>query len=1790
MKQRIKSAFRPAVVAVLIVALLGLLIGVAAVTVNEIFMSRGDVNGDGAVDSADVTYLEGILDGTYADNGKADVDGNAVVDSRDVTFLTGLIAGNLPATDDLMDHVVSYEMTTEDLGETECDYGALMQTAVVRGDSNFALKTWANAYAGRYTVDLHFDAAQDWSAYNALSLDTLFENEPDSRWLYVRLISGDNNKVSYGLGMEYPEGWNTVHIDLDNFGADLTNVRGIQFTYDYADEARFDGKTMHAVYVDNVYAGNYDGADLIGLPDLGKLWDLENNPVTLAIDGTYKNDTRNHSYMKESANGVLGSKALQFGIASNAGHDITNTITFNPSEYGLDNGIKVKATDNIFWFWVDTDYVSDQYLQLQINDLTMANDTAASIYTIQKNASGKPAIVEVTFGGKDSVAGLDLKTHSKDSNMSIIKLYDGFSGWIGVPVSLYTNTDGDLLLPGANVETFSLMVRQKTDGNLDNQTIFDRIYIDEFWLTEANTMPALSDAALLYTGDRTAVSLQNFDEKAVGKAGGSTQGSTSSYSTVTNLVQTNIGIDGTNGVVHKQTSNAYAQTQYFALQQANSHFTNIGTFENETDTMWFWIDSDLSSDRIMHLQMNSTYPWAGTDYFVYTIVNNNGKPEIEVRNYVGNQENASDMCPVRFNWTGSSNSQSRIFIPAGWCGWIGVPEGVMKSAIGEISTIQIRFVPKAKTDIILDEVVNIDEFWMTEGGKMPDLTDAQLLYRGDSTPQTADILLDVSSAATGSMIGAAYHTETASNGQASNVNTFAIVAEKGYNNTNAIGLGMTSNNTAGDYTNRHTIDLTNSAAASAFNIGTRTELSADAMLWFFVNGMNLSNDARLNVLVNGEKNLGGVYYTVGHNAAGYQAKGPVALSSTETNNTDTVNKGTEGNIPVSAGYTGWVGIPLASFGETGVTQVDSIQFHLKRSGDKTADLAAGDAIYLSWFHIGNTVDGTWEIPDQTRNQVLWDFEDHKDKIYALSTRSGRNSSILEDASGYGVSKSVALKYSLDSADSLTNTGDTVMDNSITQTHTVYFNDYGVANFALEREDSIFWFWVDSAMSTSQRLILQPQGADIIRQTDTYIYTIVSENGTPTMKKVAYRADTDGADVDGVDGLDLINANPKTEGSTIAHIRLGADWSGWIGIPGTMFDASKIRTGGQISYFNIMLRQYEPADGNIGDQNKGDAVYIDEFWLTDSSSMPKLSNSALLYTGSATAFDGTSAPVLLFNNGATDSSFSSQSYVTDNTTDDTTSTLTLTDGYGDAGKSAMTVKVNSAGVVSDWWIVDLTNMPSTYATLNTNTFSSILNDASASDIMLWIWLDGSQLTKNARLSIGFSGTNYTFGDQYWIDMYGNVNSLDLGANSTGAGVAGDSDRGRITIEAGVSGWVGIPLSKIGSGTVTSLTNIRFCLSGGIDRDSSNAAVTLAAGDTLSIGDIWVSKKVDGSWVVPKPVLDSLVNEEYYTADDYLADPTLFVPSWADSWTPPAELLDWEEKFTAFYTPRGRVMSVGHRGDRNNLYPEGSIEGYLSVIKAGIDIIEVDVAKTKDGKLVALHLTGDNADEISTTNTNLGILRASGMDGNLPSSNKISDWTLAQLRQLRLMKGGTVTDYVVATVEDVFKVAKGNVFVSLDKFSNFNWDSDILPLIKSTGTYEHVLLSNSYAENYGYSYVVTRINELVSLGARKAGVMSEPWSTKVSTVVSNINSYGLPKILRLHEFGDGYYTNQSGENEYQAAKSYVSSYRIYFETLNGDRDNETVWQEIVDYGGNIIMSNQHPYDLIKFIANMYYPEES
>ena len=130
----------------------------------------------------------------------------------------------------------------------------------------------------------------------------------------------------------------------------------------------------------------------------------------------------------------------------------------------------------------------------------------------------------------------------------------------------------------------------------------------------------------------------------------------------------------------------------------------------------------------------------------------------------------------------------------------------------------------------------------------------------------------------------------------------------------------------------------------------------------------------------------------------------------------------------------------------------------------------------------------------------------------------------------------------------------------------------------------------------------------------------------------------------------------------------------------------------------------------------------------------------------------------------------------------------------------------------------------------------------------------------------------------------------------------------------------------------------------------------------------------------------------------------------------------------------VIVVAHRGDWRN-FPENSLEAIDNAIKMGVDIVELDVKKTKDGELILMH---DRTLDRTTTGKGL-----------------VSENTLSDIRKLNLRNGCNIrTIHKVPTLEEALLHAKGKIMINLDQ-ADLYFDQ-IYELIKKTGTTKKIIM--------------------------------------------------------------------------------------------------------------------------------------
>lgn len=144
----------------------------------------------------------------------------------------------------------------------------------------------------------------------------------------------------------------------------------------------------------------------------------------------------------------------------------------------------------------------------------------------------------------------------------------------------------------------------------------------------------------------------------------------------------------------------------------------------------------------------------------------------------------------------------------------------------------------------------------------------------------------------------------------------------------------------------------------------------------------------------------------------------------------------------------------------------------------------------------------------------------------------------------------------------------------------------------------------------------------------------------------------------------------------------------------------------------------------------------------------------------------------------------------------------------------------------------------------------------------------------------------------------------------------------------------------------------------------------------------------------------------------------------------------------------VIVAAHRGDWRN-YPENSLAAIDNAIKMGVDIVELDVQRTKDGVLILMHDTS--------------------LDRTTTGKGKVKEVTMDSIAKLNLKNGCAIrTIHKVPILEEALVHAKGKIMINLDKADRYF--EEVYALLKKTGTTNQIIMkgNKSYEkvkEQYG-----------------------------------------------------------------------------------------------------------------------------
>jgi len=258
----------------------------------------------------------------------------------------------------------------------------------------------------------------------------------------------------------------------------------------------------------------------------------------------------------------------------------------------------------------------------------------------------------------------------------------------------------------------------------------------------------------------------------------------------------------------------------------------------------------------------------------------------------------------------------------------------------------------------------------------------------------------------------------------------------------------------------------------------------------------------------------------------------------------------------------------------------------------------------------------------------------------------------------------------------------------------------------------------------------------------------------------------------------------------------------------------------------------------------------------------------------------------------------------------------------------------------------------------------------------------------------------------------------------------------------------------------------------------------------------------------------------------------------------------------------VVVVAHRGDWRN-YPENSIPAIESVIRMGVDVMELDVKMTRDSVLVLSH-------DWTLNRTTTG-------------SGNISDYTYEQLLAFDLKRGHgiAIPGLKIPTLRQALEVCKDRIVVNVDQ--GFDYYDQVLAITEELGMTDQVLIKNGQP--------LDKVQQRMSRHAHKMmymPVVSVAGGSDMSTFNSYLaNPEAVPIAFELcFDTLDDNVKNTARRVLDAGSKVWVNT---IWGSLCGDHDDDRaydsldpdkIYDPILDLGTSIIQTDR-PEFLIKYL---------
>jgi glycerophosphoryl diester phosphodiesterase len=263
-------------------------------------------------------------------------------------------------------------------------------------------------------------------------------------------------------------------------------------------------------------------------------------------------------------------------------------------------------------------------------------------------------------------------------------------------------------------------------------------------------------------------------------------------------------------------------------------------------------------------------------------------------------------------------------------------------------------------------------------------------------------------------------------------------------------------------------------------------------------------------------------------------------------------------------------------------------------------------------------------------------------------------------------------------------------------------------------------------------------------------------------------------------------------------------------------------------------------------------------------------------------------------------------------------------------------------------------------------------------------------------------------------------------------------------------------------------------------------------------------------------------------------------------------------------QNKILVTAHRGDWRNA-PENSLLGFQYAAAMGVDIVELDLKKTKDSVIVIMH--DGNIDR--TTN----------------GKGQPKDYMLADLKKFGLKNGiGRVTNNHIPTLKEVMLALKGkNVKVNLDK--SYPYYHEAYAVLQETGTLAQAIFKSEVPYDTLKARYPDLINKIIYMPVVN---LDKPDARQIITdYLKNMHPYAFELTFTKDTssiLADNKFITKTG------SKVWINS---LWSSLNGghdddlaveDDDKKNSWDWIMNHGATIIQTDR-PQLMLQYLREKH-----